>query len=100
MITGEEMFSPPFDRTKNSDVSERVSQRTRDGGAEIGITFGQPLSQNTIRLQAPLSGRIELFGIEQAGTRGLDRRWRVDENHIKFLIGTFQKPTTIVDYDV
>src|SRR5579864_1081087 len=88
---------------EGADVGELSLQRTRDGSDVDGFgvgSGGEPLLENASGTKATASDFVELLGIEEAGTGGWERWWRIDGDEIELVGGAFKKAAAVVDFDV
>ena len=90
-----------FTRTEGADVGKRVPQSFSYSGDDGGVGVTRiPLLKNAVCTQVLPGDGIELFRVEQARRRGLNRRRRIQNDHVKIFRGAFEVEAPIVDYDL
>ena len=93
------MDPPPLQGAKGAHVGEFGAQgfgRRRQG---LVIPVGKPLLEDAVRLEAQLGRPVEFPGVQQAGSRRLDRRRRIEGDEIVLLLRASQVPPPVVDDD-
>src|SRR5579862_1606897 len=85
---------------KDANIPEGLAQSARNRRQVFLITNRQPLLQDSSRTQSLTDYRIEIRGIEQARTSRLNRRRRIDSDHVILPVRSFQIAAAIIYHDV
>lgn len=99
LAAGKEVQAPAFEGLERADVWKRIAERASDGQWDHSAPVGAPLLENAARAQTRFQSGVEFDGVEEARTRGFDRRRGIDGDDIKLLRGPLQEAATVVNDD-